>query len=250
MTWRAALVIAAVAVLAFSAWRSQLFTVSRPGERPRALSATPAGQRAAAAFDVLLPTVPVGTERLTAGHGVLLIHYWAPWEHHSLDQATRLDSLRRSIEFAGLRAVIVCFDPFPSVARYVGRNRLRVPVLLDGRRALVPRLPCPSMPYTYVIDAAGRIAVAQPGEVDWLAPATREVLRSLLAEPEVAPVPEPAKITSCITRSADVEHKAAKNREAHLGRGPGGLRGDLGDLVELNGIEPSTSCMPCKRSPN
>jgi hypothetical protein len=195
VTWRAALVAAAVAVLAFSAWRSQLFTVSRPGEHPRALAATPAGRRAAADFDVLLPTVPVGMERLTAGHGVLLIHYWAPWERHSLSQAAGLDSLRRTGDFAGLRAVIVCFDPFPSVARYVGRHRLRVPVLLDGRRALVPRLPCPSIPYTYVIDAAGRIAVAQPGEVDWLAPATLEVLRSLLAEPEVAPAPAPAKIT-------------------------------------------------------
>ena len=191
MTWRGGLVATAVAALAFTAWRSELFTVSRPGERPRALIATARGQRAAADFDVMLPIVPVGMERLTTGHGVLVIHYWAPWERHSLDQATRLDSLRRMSRLAGLRAVIVCFDPFPSVARYVGRNRLRVPVLLDGQRALVLRLPCPSIPYTYVIDAAGRIAVAQPGEVDWLAPATCVLLRRLLAEPDAEPAPEP-----------------------------------------------------------
>lgn len=195
MTWRGAIGTVAVAALAFTAWRSQLFTVSRPGERPRALEATRAGQRLGVDFDVTLPTIPVGMERLTAGDGVLLIHYWAPWERHSLQQATGLDSLRRTGDVAGLRAVIVCFDPFPSVARYVGRNQLRVPVLLDGRRGLVIRLPCPSIPYTYVIDAAGRIAVAQSGEVDWLAPATTEVLRGLLAEPKVVPPQEPAKIS-------------------------------------------------------
>ena len=44
-------------------------------------------------------------------------------------------------------------------------------------------LPCPSVPYTYVLDGAGRIAVAQAGDVDWLAPQTRATLTALLAEP-------------------------------------------------------------------
>ena len=192
MSGRALLVAAAVAALAVTAWRAELFTVSRPGAHPSVLALTPVDQRAAADFDVTLPKVQVGMERLRAGRGVLLIHYWAPWEHHSLEQASRLDSLRRGADLERLQAVIVCFDPFPSVARYVGRNRLRIPVLLDGRRALVTRLPCPSIPYTYVIDAAGRIAIAQPGEVDWLAPGTREALLRLLAEPDSAPAPTTA----------------------------------------------------------
>lgn len=194
MTWRGALASVAIATLAVTAWRAELFTVSRPGERQRVLEANPAGQRPGVDFDVTLPVVPVGMERLTSGDGVLLVHYWAPWERHSLAQAAALDSLRRSGQLGRVRAVIVCFDPFPSVARYVGRNRLRVPVLLDGRRALVVRLPCPSIPYTYVVDAAGRIAVAQAGEVDWLAPATARALRGLLAEPG-APATAPAKIS-------------------------------------------------------
>ena len=183
MSVRGIVVLAVVATIAFAAWRAELFTVSRPGERPRALVAIASERRVEADFDVTLPVVPVGMERLTAGQGVLLVHYWAPWERHSLAQAALLDSLRGAERFERLHAVIVCFDPFPSVARYVGRNRLRVPVLLDGRRALVPKLPCPSIPFTYVIDATGRIAVAQAGEVDWFAPGTRETLRGLLAEP-------------------------------------------------------------------
>jgi hypothetical protein len=82
----------------------------------------------------------------------------------------------------GLRVALVCSDPFPSVARYVGRHRLRLLVLLDGQHELRRMLPCPALPYTYVVDRAGRIAVAQEGEVDWLGPATRATLTWLLAE--------------------------------------------------------------------
>ena len=121
---------------------------------------------------------------MKSGEGVLLVHYWAPWERHGALQAALLDSLRRIEQLEGLRVVIVCFDPFPSVARYVARHRLRLNVLLDHGRSMRVALPCPSVPFTYVIDAAGRIAVAQPGEVDWFAEGTREGLRSLLQEAE------------------------------------------------------------------
>ena len=80
---------------------------------------------------------------------------------------------------------IVCFDPFPSVSRYVARHRLRVPVLLDGERRMRAALPCPSVPYTYVLDREGRIAAAQPGEVDWFAEGSRAALRALLREAHV-----------------------------------------------------------------
>jgi hypothetical protein len=60
-------------------------------------------------------------------------------------------------------------------------------VVLDGRQALRRTLPCPSLPYTYVLDGTGRIAVAQAGEVDWLAPGTREVLARLLVARDATP---------------------------------------------------------------
>ncbi len=176
-----------LAAVAFAAWRSQLFIVSRPGV-PKPLAVSVAGDRRAADFDVLLPAVPVGVERLSSGGGrVLVIHYWAPWERHAAVQASALDSLRRIEPFRELRVIVVCFDPFPSLTRYVARQRLRLPVVLDGRGQLRRSLPCPSIPYTYVLDASGRIAVAQPGEVDWLCSATRDALAGLLAEPAPAP---------------------------------------------------------------
>ena len=94
---------------------------------------------------------------LRNGQGVLLVHYWAPWERDGATQAASLDSLRRLEPFADLRVVLVCFDPFPSVARFVARRRLRLAVLLDTERRLRRALPCPSVPFgmsAVVIDKA------------------------------------------------------------------------------------------------
>ncbi len=182
---RVVVAFAVVASLALLVWRQQLFVVSRPGEGPRPLAAL--AERREMPLDVVLPVAPVGMRRLVGGRGVLVIHYWAPWERHGRAQAAAFDSMLAIERVHGLDGVIGCFDPFPSVARAVARQRLRVPVLIDSRRELQAALPCPSVPYTYVLDRAGRVAVAQPGEVDWLSPRTRAVLEALLAEPPPAP---------------------------------------------------------------
>jgi hypothetical protein len=179
-------------------WRAELFTVAKPGDRPRALArAGPprgAGFGPRPAFDVSLPLVPVGVARLTPGGRPLLVHYWAPWERHGRAQVLALDTLARTLPVDGVRVAIVCFDPFPSVARYVARLRLHVPVMLDLRRDLQSALPCPSVPYTWLLDARGRVVVAQPGEVEWLSPATRTLLLGVDAgggaDSAVASVPE------------------------------------------------------------
>jgi hypothetical protein len=182
MSGRGVLVAFLLAAAALWVWRSQLFVVSRPGESPRALAVRPVAERRVASLDVVLPAVPVGMAHLGTEGRVTLLHYWAPWERHGGVQAALLDSLSHLDEFAPLRVAVVCFDPFPSVARYVARRRLRLNVLLDTERHLRRALPCPSVPFTYVLDANGRIAVEQSGEVDWFADSTRIGLEALIRE--------------------------------------------------------------------
>lgn len=196
MNLRLRIALLLVVVMALVLWKSQLFLVARPGDRPMPLRLIAAAVRTHAQLDVLLPLVPMGELRLTPGGTPLVVEYWAPWVRHAALQATGLDSLLRlygATRGAAPRAVLACFDPFPSVSRYVARLRLSVPVVLDHGRELAGALPCPSLPYTYVIDASGRIAVAQPGEVDWLAPATRAVLDSIAVE---APAPSDSGATA------------------------------------------------------
>lgn len=191
MRLRGLVVVLVVAGFGVFVWRAQLFTVARPGAHPRPLTLVAPAARRPADLDVVLAAVPIGMERIRAGGAPVLVHFWAPWEHHSGPQAIALDSLRRELPPGSLQVAVICFDPYPSVARYLGRMRLRLPVLLDHQRQLANALPCPSMPYTYVLDARGRILIEQAGEVDWLAPATRAALDSVTATPalEVAPPP-------------------------------------------------------------
>jgi hypothetical protein len=179
---RVALPLLLVVALALWVWRAELFNVARPGDAPAALVARSPEHRTMVTLDVVLPAVPAGMQRVRAGDEVLLIHYWAPWERDSRSQAHALDSLRREPSLERLRVIVACSDPFPSVARYVARQQLRLPVLLDGPGQLRRALPCPSIPYTYVIDRSGRIAVAQGGEVDWWSVRTRATLEELLRE--------------------------------------------------------------------
>ena len=179
--------IAVVILAALFVWRSELFVVSKPGEEARPLTLLPAASRADVKLDVALPKVPVGMHRLKNGSGVTLVHYWAPWERHGLTQATLLDSLRQAPGMENVEVVLVCFDPFPSVARFIARNRLHLTVLLDHERSLRHLLPCPSVPYTYLLDRHGRIFVSQPGEVVWFAPETRAVLNSVVRDEANAP---------------------------------------------------------------
>lgn len=191
MSPRAAIAFGAIAAIAFLVWRAELYSVSRPGETPQPLRPLGDAARQPVALDAVLPVVPVGMRALQAGRGVLLVHFWAPWERRGLAQAQALDSLQRLPGLEGLDAVVVCFDPFPSVARFVARHRLRLSVVLDHRQALRASLPCPSIPFTYVLDARGRMVVAQPGEVDWLSPESRRVLEAFLGRTEPGPAAMP-----------------------------------------------------------
>jgi len=169
-------------------WRAELFTVARPGDAPRPLARAP--RTVLPAFDVSLPLVPVGVARLSPDGRPLLVHYWAPWERHARAQVLALDSLVRTLPPDRMRVAVVCFDPFPSVARYVARLRLQVPVMLDLRRELQATLACPSLPYTWLLDARGGVVASQAGEIDWLATATRE----LLLAPDERPAADSATV--------------------------------------------------------
>ena len=177
-------VIPAIALLLLAGgaflWRSQLVGLAPGAARPLAIAA--AGSRPPQPCEVVLPAAPVGMIPIRSGETPLLIHYWAPWEHHGRAQAAGLDSLARTLRHTDLRVVLVSFDPFPSVARFAARQRLRLRVLLDGPGELRKQVPCPRLPHTVLIDRAGRAAAIQSGEIDWLSPATREALEGVIGE--------------------------------------------------------------------
>jgi hypothetical protein len=201
MRIRIAAALLVLGVLGLVLWQAELFTVADPGAGAQPLRVASKPDRRE--FDVSLPVVPVGISRITPGEVPLLVHYWAPWERNSRAQILALDSLASTLPEGAVRIVVVTFDPFPSVARFVGRARVRSTVLLDLRRDLQRALPCPSIPYTWLIAADGSVRVAQPGEVDWLAPATRDLLLDLAHDP-------PADSTTGLTSERQKQTPAAR----------------------------------------
>ncbi len=180
-----ALAIALVLLAGVLLWRSQLVRLA-PLAHPQPLAVLAPPQRRPLPCDVVLPAAPVGMIHVRSGHHPLLLHYWAPWERHGRAQAAALDSLARDLRGSDLEIVLVCSDPFPSVARFVARQRLRLRVLLDGPGELRAQVPCPRLPHTVLLDRAGRAAAVQSGEIDWLAPATRAALERVVDEPAPA----------------------------------------------------------------
>ncbi|MEO5616573.1 MAG: hypothetical protein ABIS67_02290 [Candidatus Eisenbacteria bacterium] len=170
------------------AWRGQLVRVGSD-EAPRPLVLIDQAERRVLRCDVVLPTVPVGMTRVHSGGTPLLIHYWAPWERNGRVQAAALDSLVNLLAATDLRVVLVSSDPFPSVARFVQRQRLKLRVLLDGPGLLRAQVPRPQLPHTVLIGRDGSTAVLQSGEVDWLAPATRAALEIVIGEARPGPAP-------------------------------------------------------------
>jgi len=188
----------ALILLGALAWRAQLVRVG-PDEAPRPLALLAEADRAPRRCDVVLPAVPVGMTRVHSGGTPLLVHYWAPWEKDGRAQAAALDSLVRVLGPTDLRVVLVTSDPFPSVARFVQRHRLKLRVLLDGPGLLRAQIPRPRLPHTVVIGRDGREWVVQSGQVDWLSPATREVIESVAGPPTggaepATPAPSPVTL--------------------------------------------------------
>jgi hypothetical protein len=180
-------------------WRGELMRVAPALPAPQPLALIPVAARTPLECDVVLPVVPIGMTRLRSAERPLLIHYWAPWERHGRAQAAALDSLSRTLQGRDLRIVLVALDPFPSVARFVARQRLRVTVALDGPGLLRAHVPCPCLPHTVLIDGSGRVAARQSGEIDWLSDATARALERLLAEPRAVPEPERSRARATIS---------------------------------------------------
>jgi hypothetical protein len=128
------------------------------------------------AFDVSLPLVPVGVARLTPGGRPLLVHYWAPWERHGRAQVLALDSLARTLPAGRAARGDRVLRPVP----VGGALRGAAAAPRAGHARPAPRspgrAPLPERSLHVAARCARAVVAAQPGEVEWLAPATRALL--------------------------------------------------------------------------
>ena len=89
---------------------------------------------------------------------VLVVNFWATWCNPCQKEMSLLDALHdRMVKQSG-RVIAISVDrDGDRVARFLKDNDLSLPVFVDGPEGLIKDLDLDYLPYTFVLDASGRI---------------------------------------------------------------------------------------------
>jgi len=115
---------------------------------------------------------------------VVLVHFWATWCPPCVEEMPMLDKLNR--EFAGkdfeILAVSVDQNGAAAVQRFMEKNKLNLPVLLDPKSSIAGRYGTFKFPETYVLDRTGVVRYKVIGALDWTAADSMSAIRGLVEQ--------------------------------------------------------------------
>lgn len=131
--------------------------------------------------DLDLPRLEGGRFRLADARGqVILLNFWASWCQPCVEELPALELLAARHAEQGLYVVAINFKQVArTVARFIERQGLSLPVLLDTDGAAAIGWNARILPTSVVIDRQGRAALIATGDPDWTGTAVREALKPL-----------------------------------------------------------------------
>jgi len=88
---------------------------------------------------------------------VLVVNFWATWCRPCRREMPLLDTLHDRLAGRGGVVAISVDHDLARVARFVERNRLHLPVFVDGPEGMARDLDLATLPATFVLDGSGRI---------------------------------------------------------------------------------------------
>lgn len=131
--------------------------------------------------DLDLPRLDGGRFRLSEARGrVVLLNFWASWCQPCVDELPALERLAARHVEQGLQVMAVNFRQVDrTVSRFVARQGLALPVLLDTTGSVAEHWTVRILPTSIVIDRQGRAALVAIGDPDWTGAAARQALDPL-----------------------------------------------------------------------
>ena len=113
---------------------------------------------------------------------VIILNFWATWCAPCLEEMPAFEKLYRRYRSQGVTVLAVSLDKgdLSKVKGFVDANNLTFPVLIDSGGTAEKLYPSFNIPFTYVIDKAGRVAARVDGAKNWASSETFAALDILI----------------------------------------------------------------------
>jgi peroxiredoxin len=133
--------------------------------------------------DFALPSAAGTVLRLsTLRDRVVMVSFWATWCPPCWGEIATLEQLYQAYRDRGLEVLAVASDRQGAqvVLPFMARHPVSFPVLLDTAGLVTHLYGVSSLPTTYVLDRAGRLATVTVGGRDWSGDEARRLIAPLL----------------------------------------------------------------------
>lgn len=113
---------------------------------------------------------------------VVMVHFWATWCPPCVEELPLLDRLRNSPLGRDFEMLAISVDEggAGSVAPFIQKNKLTLPVFLDPGGEVARSYGTNKFPETYIVDRQGVVRAKAIGPWDWNDPANIQVLRNII----------------------------------------------------------------------
>jgi thiol-disulfide isomerase/thioredoxin len=116
---------------------------------------------------------------------VVVLNFWATWCAPCRAEMPSLQALQDALGGEGLEVVTVAFgrhNPAQMERFWQEAGITSLPLHLDAGSEMADAMGVRGLPHSFVLDREGRVIADFPGETDWAAPETLDLLRVVLAK--------------------------------------------------------------------